>query len=72
MNPEDITQAPAATRAGVCVTVVLSIDGNTRSFAASADTDGDGYRLAEGMLSSLNRDADRWLMDQRQGRGGGW
>ena len=53
-----------ATGTPVCVRITVQVDGATREFDALATTNGDGFRLAGGLLSGLNGDVTRWLTDR--------
>ena len=50
-----------ATGTPVCVRITVQVGDETKEFEALAMTNGDGFRLGGGLLSSLHGDAARWL-----------
>jgi len=45
----------------VWVTIAINIGGETKTFEADASTANDPFDVAQGLLSGLDNDADRWL-----------
>lgn len=54
----------------VTVTVTVNIGGQPHTRTASALTDADPHRVADGLLQGLRGDVGRWLQDERFARGG--
>jgi hypothetical protein len=52
------------------VTVAVNVDGETKVFSADAASEANQFRVAEGLLDSLYRDAGDWLRDARHGASG--
>lgn len=49
----------------VTVRIEITVSGDARDFSASAKTDGDGYRVADGLVGSLRNEAGDWLRSHR-------
>ncbi len=49
----------------VTVTVTVNIGGEPHTKTASALTDADPHRVADGLLTGLRLDMGQWLGDQR-------
>jgi hypothetical protein len=45
----------------VWVTIAIGIGGETKTFEADASTTDDAHDIAQGLLSGLDTQADRWL-----------
>lgn len=46
----------------IWVTIAINIGGETKTFEADASTASDPYDVAQGLLTGLDTEADRWLM----------
>ncbi len=49
------------TKTQIWVTIAVNIGGETKTFEADASTGGDPYDVAQGLLTGLDTEADRWL-----------
>lgn len=48
-------------KTSIVVTIAVNIGGEVRLFEAEASTANNAYDVAQGLLSGLDTEADRWL-----------